>query len=48
MGRLCAAIIFAFATQVAADDVVVGKKLYTAKCASCHKLHDPSRYDDNK
>jgi mono/diheme cytochrome c family protein len=39
-----------FAAQVAraagaADDWTAGKKLYTAKCARCHKFYDPATYN---
>lgn len=46
MRRLYIAIAIAFATQVAADDLAAGKKVYTGKCARCHKFYDPTRYDD--
>ena len=38
----------AMSTDAPAPDVSAGKKLYTAKCARCHKLRDPSRYTDEK
>ncbi len=28
------------------QDLAAGKKLYTGKCARCHKMYDPTRYDD--
>ena len=31
---------------IAATPVNPGKKLYTGKCARCHKLYDPAKYDD--
>jgi mono/diheme cytochrome c family protein len=34
------------AVRVTSIDAAAGRKLYAAKCASCHKLHDPARYDD--
>ena len=43
------AIVFALtAARVSADDLVTGKKVYTAKCARCHKFYDPTAYDDTK
>ena len=39
-------VTIALATQVMADDMAAGKKLYTGKCARCHKFYDPARYDD--
>ena len=30
---------------VAADDIAAGRKLHTAKCARCHKLYDPTGYN---
>lgn len=27
-------------------ELAAGKKLCVAKCARCHKLYEPSRYDD--
>ena len=42
--------VFATVAARAADPVpqnlVSGRKLYTAKCARCHKLYEPARYDD--
>jgi mono/diheme cytochrome c family protein len=32
-------------TAGAADDWTAGKKLYTAKCARCHKFYDPAKYN---
>jgi mono/diheme cytochrome c family protein len=29
-----------------AADLDAGKKLYTGKCARCHKLRDPNQYDE--
>ncbi|MBM3860467.1 MAG: hypothetical protein FJ395_12560 [Verrucomicrobia bacterium] len=26
----------------------VGRKLYVAKCASCHKLYDPAKYNETE
>jgi len=33
-------------TFIHADDVDAGKKIYTGKCARCHKLRDPNKYDE--
>ena len=30
----------------AANPLEAGRKLYIAKCARCHKLYDPAKYDD--
>jgi mono/diheme cytochrome c family protein len=38
--------IFLAAWPAGADDLAAGKKLYTAKCAKCHKLHSPAAYDE--
>jgi mono/diheme cytochrome c family protein len=40
------ATIAARAADPAPPDLAAGKKLYTAKCARCHKLYEPARYDD--
>ena len=46
------AIVFSFVLVAravgAADDMSAGKKLYTAKCARCHKFYDPTAYDEGK
>jgi mono/diheme cytochrome c family protein len=36
------------ASSTTGIDETAGRKLYAAKCASCHKLYDPVRYDDEK
>ena len=28
------------------EDLSAGKKVYTGKCARCHKMYDPTKYDD--
>jgi mono/diheme cytochrome c family protein len=50
MRRLGIALVLMLAARVAgaADDMAAGKKLYTAKCARCHKFYDPTAYDDSK
>ncbi len=40
------ATVAARAAGPASADLAAGKKLYTGKCARCHKLYEPSRYDD--
>ena len=40
--------LFATALPAIADDLAAGRKLHVAKCAKCHKLYDPARYDDVK
>jgi mono/diheme cytochrome c family protein len=34
------------ATAATPGDLAAGKKVYTGKCARCHKLYDPAKYDD--
>ena len=38
----------ASASSTTEIDATAGRKLYAAKCASCHKLYDPARYDEEK
>lgn len=38
----------AFSAVAPAPSPAAGRKLYLAKCASCHKLYEPARYDDAK
>lgn len=38
----------ASASSTTEIDATAGRKLYAAKCASCHKLYEPSRYNDEK
>jgi mono/diheme cytochrome c family protein len=45
---VAALLAFAARGAGAADDLTAGRKLYTAKCASCHKLYEPARYNDEK
>jgi hypothetical protein len=33
-------------TAIAATPEDAGKKIYTGKCARCHRLYDPAKYDD--
>jgi cytochrome c553 len=40
------ATVAARAADPAPPDLLPGKKLYTAKCARCHKFYDPTGYDD--
>jgi cytochrome c553 len=42
MKALCLLALLA----VAAAPVDPGRKVYTGKCARCHKLYDPAKYDD--
>jgi len=30
----------------ASEELAAGKKVYTGKCARCHKLYEPTKYDD--
>ena len=50
MRRLGIALMFVLAARAvsAADNGAAGKKLYTGKCARCHKFYDPTAYDGNK
>lgn len=36
------------ASALIRQELAAGKKLYAAKCASCHRLYEPSRYNDEK
>lgn len=38
----------ASAAEPARDQVTAAQKIYTAKCARCHKFYDPTAYDDVK
>ena len=33
-------------TDTPGDEAAVGRKLYVAKCAKCHKFYDPAKYSD--
>ena len=28
------------------EELAAGRKIYTGKCARCHKLYEPMKYDD--
>ena len=47
---LIACVFIPVATMKAADltdtEVKSARKLYLSKCAKCHKLYDPARYND--
>jgi mono/diheme cytochrome c family protein len=44
---VCSAVFFGVAARAATtEELAAGKKLYTGKCARCHKLYEPTRYDD--
>lgn len=30
------------------ESLAAGKKLYLNKCAKCHKMYDPAKYDDHQ
>lgn len=46
MRRALAITLLLAAPLVAgADDLAAGKKLYTGKCARCHELYNPAKYD---
>ena len=34
------------AAELSPTELQDGRKLYTAKCAKCHKFYDPAKYDD--
>jgi hypothetical protein len=36
------------ADSLAPNMMEAGRKLYTVKCARCHKFYDPARYSDAK
>ena len=36
------------AAELSPTELPDGRKLYTAKCAKCHKLYDPAKYDDEQ
>ena len=40
------AVVLLALLAVAAAPADPGKKIYTGKCARCHKLYDPAKYDD--
>jgi len=42
---LAAALFPARAAELSAKETKDAKKLYTAKCAKCHKFYDPTAYD---
>jgi Dihaem cytochrome c len=35
-------------TPLAEQDAKAARKLYTSKCARCHKLYDPANYSDTE
>lgn len=37
---------FGVTAFAATPEEAAGRKLYTGKCARCHKLYEPTRYDD--
>jgi cytochrome c5 len=39
-------LVFLALLSVAATPEDSGRKIYTGKCARCHKLYDPTNYDD--
>ena len=41
---LCACVPLAGAAELSFRDAEMGRKLYTAKCAKCHKFYDPNAY----
>ena len=47
---LVVCVFIPVATMKAVDltgaEVKAARKLYLTKCAKCHKLYDPARYDD--
>ena len=34
--------------ELSADELKAARKIYTGKCAKCHKLYDPSAYTPEK
>ena len=45
---LAGAVVLPPVSGLASPELAAGKKLYVSKCARCHKLYEPSRYDDEK
>jgi len=44
----CAGPRPANATDTPGDETALGRKLYVAKCAKCHKLYAPANYSDDE
>jgi mono/diheme cytochrome c family protein len=42
------ATAMAGAAEPASSDAAAARKIYTAKCARCHKFYDPAAYDEVK
>lgn len=38
--------LIALMAVAATPEEAAGRKVYTGKCARCHKLYEPGRYDD--
>ena len=36
------------AAELSATELKDARKLYTAKCAKCHKFYDPAKYNDEE
>ena len=36
------------AAELSPTELKDARKLYTAKCAKCHKFYDPAKYDDEQ
>ena len=47
---LAALVVFhtARAAELSEKETSEARKLYTAKCAKCHKFYDPAKYSDDE
>ena len=46
MKAILTVALIVIAATARAEDLTAGKKIYTGKCARCHKFYDPARYDE--
>ncbi len=47
-GFFICALFFSTTTAAAATELSRGEELYKIKCTKCHKLREPTDYDDEK
>ena len=45
---LCAGASSAPAAEMSQQELTAARTVYVAKCAKCHKLHDPTGYTDSE
>ena len=45
---LATGVLAAGTTGLTEPEMRAGRKLYTAKCARCHKFYDPARYSETE